>query len=57
MSDINRLVKPLIESPYRPEEVDSIYNNGKQEEQIEMASAEIVGLNENKKGLVEVNRS
>ena len=55
LADINRLVKPLIKSPYRPEEVDSLYNSNKSEDSLEMANAEIVGPSGNKAGLIEVD--
>jgi hypothetical protein len=54
LADLNRLVKPLIKSAYRPEEVESLYNNIKTEDSIDMANAEIVGPSENKAGLIEV---
>jgi hypothetical protein len=50
-------VKPLIQTPYKPVEVDSLYESQQQRDnELEMQKAEIVGPVANGKGLVEVFR-
>ena len=52
-ADLVNIVKPLIKTPYRPQEVDSLYNE-KHKDDFLMTKAEILGSTDRKPGLVEV---
>lgn len=54
VNDVQKLVKPLIQAPYKPVEVDSLYQSQQNENrELEMQSAEILGDVARAKGLVE----
>ena len=52
-ADVVNIVKPLIKTAYKPQEVDSLYNERHKDDFL-MTKAEILGSSENKPGLVEV---
>jgi hypothetical protein len=45
----------MIESPYHPQEVDSLYQFNPQDDYL-MTNAEILGNKEKRRGLIEVRR-
>jgi len=53
VSDIKKFVKPEMEGPYVPKEVDSLQQLEKSEDDLLMTNAEIVGNQTTKKGLIE----
>lgn len=54
-NDIQKLVKPLIQTAYKPVEVDSLYQSQQVDQSLEMQKAEIVGSVARGSGAVEVN--
>jgi hypothetical protein len=53
IGELSTLVKPLIQPPYKPIEVDSLYADRNADDYI-MTNAEIIGSQRNAEGLIEV---
>jgi len=54
VNDVQKLVKPLIQAPYKPIEVENLYQSQQRENnELDMQNAEILGAVASPKGLVE----